>query len=99
MDQEVWYEIEVSHRDDLTDWNRYGNGTYDSVATLSDAQGQMVFRLRELAKAEIPDDAYAILDAVNNVAIALEREISYRKHEEAKYMVTFIRATGKEQFK
>jgi hypothetical protein len=35
MDQEVWYEIEVSHRDDLSDWNRYGNGTYDSVATAS----------------------------------------------------------------
>lgn len=31
MDQEVWYEIEVSHRDDLNDWNRYGQQSYDSL--------------------------------------------------------------------
>ena len=33
MDQEVWYEIEVTQRDDtLNDWNRYGSDTYDSQA-------------------------------------------------------------------
>ncbi len=31
MDQEVWYEIEVTHKDD-NDWNRLGTKTYDSVA-------------------------------------------------------------------
>lgn len=29
MDQEVWYEIEVSRKDD-EDWNRYGNHSFDS---------------------------------------------------------------------
>lgn len=37
MDQEVWYEIEVSHRDDLNDWNRYGQENYDSIESAQKA--------------------------------------------------------------
>lgn len=70
---------------------------YRNLATtlkdvLSDHQGQMLFRLRELAKVESPADAYGILAAVNNLAINLEREISSRKHLQAVAMESYMRA-------